>query len=76
MDNTHGSVTGFVPDRPGQGTYQVNPDCSGATHFEPGPGITLEERLVIVDDGDEIRTIVSLPTSVMVSTVQKKMNTR
>ena len=56
--------------------HEVNPDCSGATHFEPGPGITLEERLVIVDDGDEIRTIVSLPTAVMVSTVQKKMNTR
>ena len=28
IDNIHGSVTGWVPNRPGSGTYQVNPDCT------------------------------------------------
>jgi hypothetical protein len=76
VDNIKGSVTGIVPDRPGDGTYQVNDDCSGVTLFQPGPGITLEERMVIVDHGDEIRTIVSSPLTVMISTVQKRIDHR
>ncbi len=65
-----------VPDRPGSGTYQVNPDCSGVTLFQPGPGITIEERMVIVDRGSEIRSIVSSPLAVMVSTEQKRIDRR
>ena len=76
VDNIKGSVTGIVPDRPGSGTYQVNPDCSGVTLFQPGPGITIEERMVIVDHGNEIRSIVSSPLAVMVSTVQKRIDHR
>ena len=76
VDNIKGSVTGIVPDRPGDGTYQVNDDCSGVTLFQPGPGITLEERMVIVDHGNEIRTIVSSPLTVMISTVQKRIDHR
>jgi hypothetical protein len=76
VDNIKGSVTGIVPDRPGSGTYQVNPDCSGVTLFQPGPGITIEERMVIVDRGNEIRSIVSSPLGVMVSTVQKRIDHR
>ena len=76
VDNIKGSVTGVVPDRPGSGTYQVNPDCSGVTLFQPGPGITIEERMVIVDRGNEIRSIVSSPLAVMVSTVQQKIDRR
>ena len=76
VDNIKGSVTGIVPDRPGDGTYQVNADCTGVTLFQPGPGITLEERMVIVDHGDEIRTIVSSPQAVMISTVQKRIDHR
>jgi hypothetical protein len=74
VDNIKGSVTGIVPDRPGSGTYQVNPDCSGVTLFQPGPGITIEERMVIVDRGNEIRSIVSSPLAVMVSTEQKRID--
>jgi hypothetical protein len=74
VDNVKGSVTGIVPDRPGSGTYQVNPDCSGVTLFQPGPGITIEERMVIVDHGNEVRSIVSSPLAVMVSTVQKRID--
>ncbi len=76
VDNIKGSVTGIVPDRPGSGTYQVNPDCSGVTFFQPGPGITIEERMVIVDRGNEIRSIVSSPLAVMVSSVQKRIDHR
>ena len=76
VDNIKGSVTGIVPDRPGSGTYQVNPDCSGVTLFQPGPGITIEERMVIVDQGNEIRSIVSSPLAVMVSTEQKRIDHR
>jgi hypothetical protein len=76
VDNVKGSVTGIVPDRPGSGTYRVNPDCTGITLFQPGPNVTLEERLVIVDHGDEIRSIVSSPQEVMVSTVQRRIDRR
>jgi hypothetical protein len=76
VDNIKGSVTGIVPDRPGFGTYQVNPDCSGVTLFQPGPGITIEECMVIVDRGNEIRSIVSSPLAVMVSTEQKRIDHR
>ena len=76
LDNIKGSVTGIVPDRPGSGTYQVNADCTGITLFQPAPGITIEERMVIVDHGNEIRTIVSSPQTTMVSTVQKRIDHR
>jgi hypothetical protein len=76
IDNIKGSITGIVPDRPGSGTYQVNPDCSGVTVFQPAPGITLEERMVIVDRGNEIRSIVSSPLPVMTTSVQKRIDHR
>jgi hypothetical protein len=76
VDNIKGSVTGIVPDRPGSGTYQVNENCTGVTLFQPAPGITIEERLVIVDHGNEIRTIVSSPATTMVSSVQKRIDHR
>ena len=76
VDNIKGSVTGIVPDRPGDGTYQVNAIAAGITLFQPGPGITIEERMVIVDHGNEIRTIVSSPLTAMISTVQKRIDHR
>jgi hypothetical protein len=71
-----GSISGTVPDRPGFGTYEVNPDCTGIVRFQPGPGIFIEERLVIVDDGREIRTAVMVPAGVMVSGVHLRVHTR
>lgn len=67
-DNIHGSITGFPsPDRPGTGTYSVNTDCTGtmALNFAGAPTITL--RIVLVDHGREIRTVVVSPAAVMVS---------
>ena len=65
--NVKGSITGTVPDSEGFGTYEVHPDCTGIIRFQPGPGIVIEERLVIVDSGREIRTAVMVPTAVMIT---------
>jgi hypothetical protein len=72
-DNIHGSVTGWTPDRPGSGTYQVNPDCTGSTQFQPAPGApVIEERIVLVDGGSELYSVTVSPLPFMVSTVAKR----
>ena len=76
VDNVKGSISGIVPDREGFGTYEVNEDCTGVTHFQPGPGISIEEKLVIVKGGREVLSIVSNPLPVMMSTVQRKIGVR
>lgn len=76
VDNVKGSITGIVPDRPGFGTYEVSPDCTGIARFQPGPGILIEERLVIVDNGREIRSMVLAPAGVMVTGVHQRIRTR
>jgi hypothetical protein len=74
IDNVKGSVTGWVPDRPGSGTYQVNPDCTAATQFSPGPGVFIEERLVIVDAGKETYSMTATPPPLMVTSVGKRID--
>ena len=76
VDNVKGSITGIVPDRQGFGTYEVSGDCTGVARFEPGPGILLEERVVIVDNGREIRTMVLAPAGVMITGVHQRIHTR
>jgi hypothetical protein len=76
IDNVKGSITGTVPDRPGFGTYEVNPDCTGSTQFQPGPGILIEERTVVVDNGREVRSAVMVPAGVMVTGVGQRIHTR
>jgi hypothetical protein len=76
VDNIKGSISGIVPDRPGFGTYDVNEDCTAVTHFEPGPGISLEERMVIVAGGDEVLSIVANPLPVMMSSRQVRVSAR
>jgi hypothetical protein len=77
IDNVHHSVTGWTPDRQGSGTYQVNPDCTVATQFVPGPGApVIEERIVIVDGGSEYYSITVSPLTAMISSVAKRMNPR
>jgi hypothetical protein len=46
------------------------------TLFQPGPGLTIEERLVIVDGGEQVFSMVSSPLPVMVTTVQKRVDRR
>jgi hypothetical protein len=77
IDNIHGSVTGWVPNRPGSGTYQVNPDCTFATQFVPGPGApVIEERGVIVELGNELHTATVTPLEVMVSAHGQRIDRR
>ncbi len=76
VDNVKGSITGIVPDRQGFGAYHVNPDCTGIARFEPGPGIVIQERLVIVDNGREIRSMVFSPASRMITGVHQRIHTR
>lgn len=76
LDNIKGAVSGIVPDRPGAGTYEVNPDCSGITRFEPAPGVILEERFVVLDYGHELRSITTTPQPIMVTAVAKRISFR
>ncbi len=74
VDNVKGSITGLVPDREGSGTYEVNEDCTGVTHFQPGPGITIDEKFVIVNRGREVLSMVASPAPTMITTVQRKVD--
>ena len=78
IDNVKGSVTGIVPDRPGSGTYQVNQNCTAVTQTQPGPGILIEEKMVIVDLGNETHSITATttPPGIMVSASGKRMDRR
>ena len=73
IDNVKGSISGTVPDREGNGTYEVNSDCTATTHIEPGPGIMIEERLVIVDGGREVFSATMQPPPVMVTAVHRRI---
>jgi outer membrane lipoprotein SlyB len=76
VSNVKGSITGTVPDSQGFGTYQANPDCTAVIQFQPGRGILIEERLVIVDNGREIRSMVAAPAAVMITGVHQRIHTR
>lgn len=63
-DNIHGSVNGFpAPDRKGTGTYTINADCTGTMTLTSPGSPTLTLRIVVVDDGNEVRTAVVDPTA-------------
>ena len=50
----------FSPDwRPGEGTYEINPDCTGSALIIQSDGTpSVNLRLVVVDRGREVRTTV------------------
>ena len=74
VSNVKGSITGTVPDSQGFGTYDVNADCTGIVRFQAAPGVVIEERLVIVDKGREIRTAVMVPAAVMITGVHQRIH--
>jgi archaellin len=76
VSNVKGSITGTVPDAQSVGTYEVNADCTGIARFQPAPGVLIEERLVIVDNGREIRTAVMVPAAVMITGVHQRIHSR
>jgi hypothetical protein len=55
VDNVKGNVAGLVPDRPGKGTYTVNPDCSVTQVVSPPGQAQIISKGVIVDGGKEFR---------------------
>lgn len=60
VDFTTRNGVPFGPDwRPAAGTYEINPDCTGSAQIVPADGSpALNLRLVVVNHGREIRTIV------------------
>jgi hypothetical protein len=44
--------------RPGTGTYQINPDCTGTAVISTGDGNDLHLRLVVVDGGRQVISVV------------------
>lgn len=60
VDFTTRNGTPLTPDwRPAVGTYSINTDCTGTAQIVPSDGTpTLNLRLVVVDRGREVRTIV------------------
>jgi hypothetical protein len=63
-DNIHGSVTGVAaPNRQGTGTYTINADCTGTMKLSNPGSPTLTLAIVVVDDGNEVRTAVMDPTA-------------
>src|SRR3954447_4706217 len=74
VGNVKGSITPWTPDRVGGGTYDVAADCTAVVHLHPGPGIVVEERLIIVDSGREVRSAAMLPAPVMVTGVARRLH--
>jgi hypothetical protein len=74
VSNVKGSINGWVPNRVGGGTYDVNADCTAIVHFQPAPGVVIEERLIIVDDGREVRSATMLPLPVMATGVARRVH--
>ena len=60
VDFTTRNGVPLTPDwRPAAGTYGINPDCTGTAQIIQGDGTpTVNLRLVVVDRGREVRTIV------------------
>ena len=76
VSNLKGSITGTNPDSQSVGTYEVNADCTGTIRAQPLPGIVIEERMVIVDNGREIRAAVMAPTAVVITSVHQRIHQR
>jgi hypothetical protein len=70
-----GSVTGLpLPNRALQGTYFVNPDCSGTLALNiPGLPFSIVYDIVVVSHGREFHSIVASPQPVMVLTTGQKV---
>jgi hypothetical protein len=76
ISNLKGSITGTNPDSQSVGAYEVNPDCTGIIRAQPLPGVLIEERMVIVDGGREIRAAVMTPTAVVITSVHQRIDRR
>lgn len=76
VSNLKGSISGTNADSQSVGTYEINPDCTGVIRAQPLPGVSIEERLVVVDNGREIRAAVMVPTAVVITSVHQRIHGR
>jgi hypothetical protein len=74
VDNVKGTTSGIVPDRPGRGTYTVNPDCSVTQVVNPPGQAQIVNKGVIVDAGKEFRQNTVSPDFFAISAIGRKMN--
>ena len=57
-----------------EGTYKVNPDCTGSMTRNVSPlGVTAHDDLVIDDDGVEIRTVATDPGAIETYVYRKQL---
>ena len=70
--NVKGSLSGWTPDRRGNGTYTINEDCSGTITFS-NPAFMIQERIVIVDNAREIRAATMQPPGLFVTSTAKRI---
>lgn len=64
--NVNSPAVPLQPNRPGTGTYSLEPDCSGTMTLTAG-GMTLALSIVVVDHGREVRTAVMTPNVIVTS---------
>ncbi len=76
VTNEKGSLSGILfPNRAGQGTYTVNPDCSGTITLNiPGVPFPIVFDIVVVNHGRAFDSIVASPLAVMVSATGQKVD--
>ena len=72
VGTSHGQTSGVRRGAPASGTYHVNADCTGG-QVTNIPGLPpLEDAFVIVDRGNEVRTVVISPATTMASANLRK----
>ena len=54
----------------------MNDNCTVVVHLQPGPGILIEERLVIADNGEQILSATMLPVPVLVTAVHRRISVK
>ena len=70
VDNVHGSISGYpvsAENRPGKGTYTLDDNCNGTMILENEGAPKLTLRIVVVNNGNEVRTVVVAPPAAMVT---------
>jgi hypothetical protein len=73
-DNVKGSLSGITPNRPGSGSYSVNPDCTGTYTVNTAGSPPIVNQFVIVDNGNGFLTAVTSPQAVLVTATGRKMS--
>jgi hypothetical protein len=77
ISNVKGAVIGVEADVESTGTYQVNEDCSGSDTLQPFEGAPIiTDRLVIVDDGRQVRIAVMTPVAIVNTGVMERIHNR